>query len=179
MTNPGIVDDDELLNSRILTFDINRSDGGWLGLGRSGPSRPFPWIHDCVMGSWLSLLMKWILFKLFTVWQCNNALLHLSLSCSDLLYFILCSDLALICSDAFWRMNVLSHGSLTASIHPATPWPKRLKKWLDSSIHPILLFRYSLEHAHFFSRKRKVRSIYRRIRSFRYQTETNLKTKCH
>ena len=41
MTNPGIVDNDELLNSRILTFDINRSDGEWLGLGRSGTSTPF------------------------------------------------------------------------------------------------------------------------------------------
>ena len=165
MTNPGIVDNDELLNSRILTFDIYRSDGGWLGLGRSGPSRPFPWIHHCVMGSWLSLLMKWIRFKRFTVWQCNNALLHLSLSCSD--------------PYAFMRMNALWHGSWTASIHPATPWPKRLQKWLDSSIHPILLFRYSLEHAHFFSTERKVRFIYKRIRSFRYQKETNLKTKCH
>ena len=165
MTNPGIVDNDELLNSRILTFDINRSYGGWLGLGLSEPFRPFPWIHHCVLGSWLSLLMKWILFKLFTVWQCNNALLHLSLSCSDLY--------------ALWRMNALSRGSWTASIHLATPWPKRLQKWLDSIIHPIVLFRYSLEHAHFFSRKRKVRSIYKRIRSFRYQKETNLKTKCH
>ena len=132
MTNPEIVDNDELLNSRIFTFDINRSDGGWLGLGlglgRSGPSRPFPWIHHCVMGYWLSLLMKWILFKLFTVWQRNNALLHLSLSCSD--------------PYAFRRMNALSRGSWTASIHPATPWPNRLQKWLDSSIHPILLFQF-------------------------------------
>ena len=64
-----LISDIRSRDQRTSFSNKRQSDGGWLGLGlglgRSRPSRPFPWIHHCVMSSWLRLLMKWILFKLF------------------------------------------------------------------------------------------------------------------
>ena len=64
-----LISDIRSRDQRTSFSNKRQCDGGWLGLGlglgRSRPSRPSPWIHHCVMRSWLSLLMKWILFKLF------------------------------------------------------------------------------------------------------------------